>query len=562
MAKKIVIVGGVAAGPKVAARARRVMPDAEITIIEKSKIISYAGCGMPLYVSGHVRKLDELVSTSYGAIRNEDFFLNEKGVTVLTGTEALSIDRENKKVLMKNLATGVEASIEYDQLALATGSTAIIPPIEGLNLKKVFKLYHPDDAVAIKEFLEKEDVSAPVIIGSGLIGMETADALVGKKLFPTVVELREQILPGILDPEMAATLKTHLEDIGMEFALEHKVLKLEGDEEGNVTGVVTDQGTIDADMVLVAVGVRPNVELARKAGLTIGETGAIAVNEFMQTSDPNIYSAGDCVECTNIITDRKVFVPLASTANKQGRVVADNIAGKKATFKGILGTAVLEMAGINIGRTGLSEQQAIAAGYEIATAVNASHDRTHYHNKHGQMLFKIISDAKTGRILGAQGLGKGDVIKRIDVMAATITFGGTLEDFYNIDLGYAPPFSTPIDMAAHTANTVRNKIEGLTATVSAKELKEMLERGDDFVLLDVRTKQGYQSRHIEDKRVVLIPLHELRYRLSEIPKDKEIVALCAMGARSYEAACTLKGAGFSDVKYLEAGFEGWPYDYD
>jgi NADPH-dependent 2,4-dienoyl-CoA reductase/sulfur reductase-like enzyme/rhodanese-related sulfurtransferase len=562
LSKKIVIVGGVAAGPKVAARARRVMPDAEITVIEKSNIISYAGCGMPLYVSGHVRKLDELVSTSYGAIRNKDFFLNEKGVKVLTGTEALSIDRENKKVLMKDLATGVESYIEYDQLVLATGSTPINPPIEGLNLKKVFKLYHPDDAVALKEFLENADVEMPVIIGSGLIGMETADALVGKKLFPTVVELREQLLPGILDPEMAASLKTKLEDMGMEFALEHTVQKLEGDEDGNVTGIVTDKGTIDADMVLVAVGVRPNVELARKAGLTIGETGAIAVNEFMQTSDPDIYSAGDCVENTNIITGRKVFVPLASTANKQGRIVADNIAGKKSMFKGILGTAVLEIGGINIGRTGLSEQQALDAGFEIATAVNANHDRTHYHNKHGQMILKIISDAKTGRLLGAQGLGKGDVIKRIDVLAAAITFGATLEDFYNIDLGYAPPFSTPIDMAAHTANTVRNKIDGLTASVSARELKEKLERGDDFVLLDVRTQQGYQSRHIEDKRGMLIPLHELRYRLSEIPKDKEIVVLCAMGGRSYEAACTLKGAGYNDVKYLETGFEGWPYDYD
>ncbi|WP_066637603.1 FAD-dependent oxidoreductase [Desulfolucanica intricata] len=560
--KKVVIVGGVAAGPKVAARVRRVLPNAEITIIERSKIISYAGCGMPLFIAGRVNKLDELVSTSYGAIRNEDFFLQEKGVIVLTGTEAVSINRDKKQVITKNLDTGAESELDYDKLVLATGSTPITPPIEGLNLKKVFRLYHPDDAVAIKEFIEKENVDAPVIIGSGLIGMESAEAFMGKMLFPTVVELRDQILPGILDPEMSATLKTKLEDMGMEFKLSHNVLKLEGDEEGNVIGVVTDQGTIDADMVIVAVGVRPNVELARQAGLDIGETGAIAVNEFMQTSDPDIYAAGDCVENVNIITGRKVYVPLASTANKQGRVVADNIAGKKVSFKGILGTSVLEVNGINIGRTGLSEQQARDLGYKVETAINASHDRTHYHPKHGQVILKIISDAETGRILGAQGIGQGDVIKRIDVLAAAITFKATLEDFFNIDLGYAPPFSTPIDIAAHASNILRNKLEGLADSISAKELQEKLERGDDFVLLDVRTLQGYKSRHIEDKRVQLVPLHELRNRLDEIPKDKEIVTICAMGTRSYEALRTLKGAGFNNVKYLEAGFEGWPYDYD
>jgi rhodanese-related sulfurtransferase len=345
----------------------------------------------------------------------------------------------------------------------------------------------------------------------------------------------------------------------VEFRFGQKVTRIKGDEDGNVTGVVTDEEELDGQMVVVAVGVRPNVELAKQAGLEIGKTGAISVNEYLQTSDPDIYALGDCVENTHLITGEKVYVPLASTANRQGRVVGDNVTGGSSTFPGILGTGVLHVMEYNVGRTGLGEKQARDHGYSVITATNNTFDRTHYHPEHGMLMMKYIIDEKTGRLLGAQGQGLGDVIKRIDVLATAITFGATVDQIANLDLGYAPPFSTPIDVAQHTANIARNKMCGLAQCIGAQELKQKMETGDDFVILDVRTEEQFNTRHLKDDRVKLVVLGDLREKIEEIPRDKEIVVICALGTRSYEALRTLKGAGFDDVKYLEAGLQGWPY---
>jgi len=557
---RIVIIGGVAAGPKVAARARRLMPDAEITIIERGRLISYAGCGMPFYVGGQVKDFNQLFATSYGVIRDEHYFMNEKGVKVLTRTEARSIDRQKKEVTIVNLDTGETGTIPYDKLVLATGSTPFVPPIPGLDLKGVHRLNHPDDARKIVEQLD--GVNEAVIVGAGLIGMEAMEALLRRKIFVSVVELKEQILPGVLDPDLAAVLAFRLEEEGVEFHLGRKVMRLEGDEEGRVCRVVTDGGTLDAQMVIVAVGVRPNVELARAAGLTIGETGAIAVNEYLQTSDPDIYAVGDCVENLHLVSGRKVYIPLASTANRQGRVAGDNLAGRKSRFKGVLGTSVLKVSGWNVGRTGLGEQQARELGYDVLTALNATHDRTHYYPGHDNLLIKLVVDKKSRKLLGAQAIGGGDVIKRIDVVATALYFGASVDDLFNVDLGYAPPFNTPIDPVQHGANIARNKADGLARTISARELMEKLERGDDFVLLDVRTPEQYAYRHIEDERVMLVTLGDLRRRIEEIPRDKEIVTLCALGVRAYEAMRILTGAGFKDVKFLEGGLQAWPYELE
>ena len=558
---KIVIIGGVAAGTKTAARARRRDAGADITIIEKDKYISYAGCGMPFYLSGQVREFNQLFTTSYGVARNEDYFESERGITVLTGTEALAIDRAGKKVEVKNLATGEQSFIEYDKLVLATGSTPMIPPIEGLDLEGVFRLNHPEDALAIKEAIDS-GVGEAVVVGAGLIGMEAVDALLRIKIFPTVVEFREQVFPGLLDPDLAEVVKLRLEEGGIELLLGRKVLKVEGNEDGKAAAVITDQGRIETEMVIVAVGVRPNVKLAKEAGLTIGETGAISVNEYLETNDPDIYALGDCVESTHLISGRKVYIPLASTANRQGRVAGDNVTGGRSTFKGVLGTAMAEVLHINIGRTGLSEEQARSLGYDVVTSLNPTFDATHYHPRHGKIFLKAIADRETGRVLGAQGFGPGEVAKRIDVFAAAMTFGATLEDVAGIDTGYAPPFNTPIDPLHHTVNIIRNKIEGLAVGITADQLKEKFDRGDDFVFLDVRTEQQFNHRHIGDKRVVLVPLGELRKRVAEIPRDKEIVTSCVLGVRAYEAMRILKGAGFKDVRFLEGSLEAWPYELD
>lgn len=560
MSQKIVIIGGVAAGPKAAARARRVAPDAEITIIEKGGLISYAGCGMPFYLSGEVQKFNHLFETTYGVIRNEEYFWREKGCRVITRTEAKSIDREKKEVQVENLETGEKYALPYDKLVLATGAEPFVPPIEGLDLKGVFKLNHPDDAQKIKEYLGDMEGGEAVIVGAGLIGLETADALMKLHMFCTVVELQNQILPVMLDEDMARVLAKKLTDQGIEFLLGTKVLKLAGDEEGNVTTVVTNDGEIDAELVVVSVGVRPKVDLARQAGITIGATGAIEVNEYLQTNDPDIYALGDCAETTHLVSQKRMFLPMATYANRQGRVVGDNLAGGKSVFSGVLGTSVLHTMGFNVGRTGLGEKQARELGFDIVTAVNHAFDRTHYHPDHGLVLMKLITEAGSGRILGAQALGAGDAVKRIDVVATAISMGATVEQLAEVDLGYAPPFSTPIDLATHTANIVRNKVAGLAKTITVDEVKAKMDRGDDMVLLDVRTEPQFKMRHLKDDRVKLVVLGDLREKLDEVPRDKEIIAICALGTRSYEALRTLMGAGFTNVKYMEGGLQAWPYE--
>ncbi len=560
MSQKIVIIGGVAAGPKAAARARRVAPDAEITIIEKGALISYAGCGMPFYLSGEVQKFNHLFETTYGVIRNEEYFWREKGCRVITRTEAKSIDREKKEVHVENLESGEKYAVPYDKLVLATGAEPFVPPIEGLDLKGVFKLNHPDDAQKIKEYLGDMEGGEAVIVGAGLIGLETADALMKLHMFCSVVELQNQILPVMLDEDMARVLAKKLTDQGIEFLLGTKVLKLEGDEEGNVTTVVTDNGEVDAELVVVSVGVRPNVDLARRTGITIGATGAIEVNEYLQTNDPDVYALGDCAETTHLVSQKKMFLPMATYANRQGRVAGDNLTGGKSVFSGVLGTSVLHTMGFNIGRTGLGEKQARELGFDIVTAVNHAFDRTHYHPDHGLVLMKLITEAGSGRLLGAQALGVGDAVKRIDVVATAITMGATVEQLAEVDLGYAPPFSTPIDLATHTANIVRNKVAGLAKTITVDEVKAKMDRGDDMVLLDVRTEPQFKMRRLKDDRVKLVVLGDLREKLDEVPRDKEIIAICALGTRSYEALRTLIGAGFTNVKYMEGGLQAWPYE--
>ncbi|MCG8402827.1 MAG: FAD-dependent oxidoreductase [Firmicutes bacterium] len=560
MSARIVIIGGVAAGPKAAARARRVAPDAEITIIERGGLISYAGCGMPFYLSGEVQKYNHLFETTYGVIRDEEFFWREKGCRVLTRTEAKSIDRAKKEVHVENLENGSKYAIPYDKLVLATGASPFVPPIEGLDMKGVYKLNHPEDALQIKEYLGDTEGGEAVVIGAGLIGLEAADALMKLHMFCSVVEMQNQVLPGMLDEDMAGLLAKKLSDQGIEFYLGTRVLKLEGDEKGGVASVVTDKGTIDAEMVIVAVGVRPNVELARQAEINIGETGAISVNEYLQTSDPDIYALGDCAETTHRLSGKKVFLPMATYANRQGRVAGDNLAGGKSVFGGVLGTAVLHTMGFNIGRTGLGEKQARDLGYKVITAVNHAFDRTHYHPHHGLVLMKLVTEDGTGRLLGAQALGLGDAVKRIDVVATAISTGATVDQLAEADLGYAPPYATPIDLAAHTANIVRNKVAGLARTVTTAELKEKMDRGDDMVILDVRTEPQYKMRHLKDDRVKLVVLGDLREKITEIPRDKEIIVICALGTRSYEALRTLKGAGYEKVKFMEGGLQAWPYE--
>jgi NADPH-dependent 2,4-dienoyl-CoA reductase/sulfur reductase-like enzyme/rhodanese-related sulfurtransferase len=560
MGRRIVIIGGIATGPKAAARARRLDPDAEITIIERGGLFSYAGCGIPFYIEGLIEDLPSLLCTARGVIRDDDYFEMEKDIKALCWTEATKINRDEKTITVRGVESGDEYDIPYDKLVLAVGASPIIPRMEGSDLKGVHRIHTPLDADSIRKELEAGQ-SSVAIIGGGLIGMEVCGAFVSRGCQVTVLEMMDRLVPTLLDEDIALLLEKYLRGNGVDVRKGSRVVRLLGDGSGRVAGVETADGQrVEADLVVMAIGVRPNVELAKGAGLTIGETGAIAVNEFLQTSDPDIYAGGDCVENTCMITGRKIYVPLGSTANKHGRVIGDNVTGRSTKFPGVTSTAVFKVLDYNIGTTGLNSRDAEKYGYNLVASVAPRGERAHYYPDSKSIIVKMIADRETSKLLGAQVIGPGEGVKRIDVVASVLRFGGGVKDVADLDLGYAPPFSTAIDPVAHAANIIRNKIEGLAHGISSTGLKSRLGDDGDFVLLDVRTHGEVEREPFKDPRVVHIPVQELRRRHEELPRDKEIITFCRTSVRAYEAERILKGRGFQDVKFLDGSLKAWPFD--
>ncbi len=548
----IVIIGGVACGPKAAARARRRDPNAKITIIERGQFVSYAGCGLPYYVGGSVPDLDGLSATTYGVVRDSDYFATVKGTELRLGTTAEAIDCGAKTVTVRPTEGGDPEEIGYDKLVIATGAEPFMPPIEGIELDRVLSLHVPGDAVRMRELIEAEEVDHVVIVGAGRTGLETAEALFNQAVDVTIVELADQVLPTTLDADMAQLLVSQLPKGAATLRLGEKVQRLEGSD-GRVTKVVTGHDAIACDMVLMAVGVRPNVELARQAGLEIGPTGAIVVDDHCRTSDPNVYAGGDCVESLHRVTGERVFAPLGSVANRHGRVIGDNITGADATFPGVVGTGILKTLGINVAATGLTEGGARKHGYDIETCLVPAHDYAHYYPGGKSFVGKLVVDRATRKVLGAQFVGPGEVAKRVDVIATAITFGATVDDVAELDLAYAPPFSTAIDAVAHAANAVRNKLDGLAKSMGPGEVREKIAAGEPMVVLDVRESREVEASAVGNGEVLAVPLSELRSRLGELPKDKPIVCLCPMGIRAYEASMILRGAGLEHAVYADGG---------
>jgi len=560
MSKKVVIIGGVATGPKAAARFRRLDPTADITIVERDDIVSYAGCGTPYYVKGDIAEFNELIETPVGTPRDAAFFRNVKNITVLTRTLAERVDRERKVVSIVNLDTNEHRELPYDKLVLATGGTPILPPFPGVDLKRVFTLRSPHDGAAIRDAINSGKVKKAVIVGAGLIGLEMCEALAARGIEVTIVEMFQHVLPGLLDIEPATFVGRHMKAQGIRTIMGEKVTGLEGDHLGNVKRVITDKQSIETDMVVVAVGVRPNDQLARAAGLKVAKKGGILVNEYMQTSDPDIYAGGDCVLCKHLISGETVYVPLGSTANKHGRVIGTNLAGGRETFPGIVGTAVVKHCDFNIGRTGLSETKARELGYDVVTALAPAPDHAHYYPGAKVILVKLIADARTRRVLGIQVVGPGEAVKRVDVVATALCTGATVDDLAYLDLGYAPPYSGALDHVIHAANIIRNKLDGIAKAISPIEVKAKMDAGEDFVFLDVRGPAEYEAMRIEDPRVKLIPLGKLRSSLDQLPKDKEIITFCKISLRGYEAQRILEGAGFEHVRFMDGGVIAWPYE--
>jgi NADPH-dependent 2,4-dienoyl-CoA reductase/sulfur reductase-like enzyme/rhodanese-related sulfurtransferase len=556
---RIVVIGGVACGPKAAARARRLSPETEISIVDRGPYISFAGCGLPYYVGGTVKQLEELWTTKFAIPRDSKYFKDVKNIDVRTLTEAISINRDEKTVKLRNLANGEESDLEYGQLVLATGASPASPPIVGLGLERVFHLHSPSEAAAIRELIEADEIDHAVVIGAGSIGIESVESFFAHAVDVTVIERMEQIMPGLLDPDMATCLTWEMRKNDIEILTSEKVIRLESTEDGKVSKVITDKREIETDMVLLAAGVRPNVALAKDAGLEIGETGAIAVNECMQTSDKSIFAGGDCVECNHRLTGNKIYAPLGSTANKHGRIIGSNLAGESEQFPGVLGTSILKSLGINIAKTGLTAAECARDNIDYIETLTPSEDCAHYYPGGKRFLIKLIADRSSQKLLGAQLLGPGDVSKRIDVIASMMTFGATLKDISDLDLSYSPPFSTAVDALAQAANHTRNRIKGTAQAVTGEYLKEKTETSEDFVILDVRQPEEFKKSRIENDRVLNIALTELRAAVKDTFQDKEIIIICKTGLRSYEACRTLRESGLLNVKYLEGGLIMWEY---
>ena len=550
---KVVIIGGVAAGPKVASRIVRLIQDAEITIVEKGEFLSYAGCGLPYYISGVVKTQKELMTTPVGTVRDTAFFQKVKNVKILNHTEATEVDSKNRIVTIKK-ADGSIDSLSYDKLVFATGATPVSPPISGIGLNNIFSLKGIEDAEAIKAKLANQKALDAVIVGGGLIGVEVAEAFTQMGCRVSIVEALPQIL-SILDEDMIVPVQKHFESKGVKILTNTKVIEFKGLDK--VEKVITDKGELPADIVIMAIGVKPNISLAQRAGIKLGKTGAIAVNKQMLTSDPNIYAAGDCAEKKHLITEHPCYVPLGSTANKEGRVAANSICDIDDSFNGILGSAICKVFDFTVARTGLSEKEARSAGYNVVTALAPAPDKPHFMPTAKLLLLKLIADRKTGRILGAQGTGGGDVDKRVNIIATGLTMGMKLDQLSNLDLCYAPPYSPAVDNIITAGNILRNKIDGLMEGISSKEVKELFDNNTDFTFLDCRSPKEVEQMSIDGS--VNMPLGTVRSRLDTLDKNRPIVTFCKISLRGYEAALILKKAGFKSVKVMDGGVLMWPY---
>ncbi len=559
MGKKIVVIGGVACGPKAACRVKRLDPSAEVVLLEKGEEISYGACGLPFYLEGLVPDVKELTTTPVGVVRDVNFFKAVKGVDILLNTEAISIDRKKKQVMTKNTKDGTEGVISYDKLVLATGSIPVRPPIPGIDLDGIYCLKTLNDGVRLKKAMEQAPGKNAVVIGAGLIGMECLEPLLKAGFSVHVVEKLPFVLPALLDEEMAVPLMKHLQSKGVQLHCGDGVVRFDGD--GRVNKVVTEKTEIDADLVLLAIGFRPNTKLAQDAGLDVGPMG-IRVDAHLRTSDPDIYAGGDCVESYSVVTGKPAYAPMGSTANKHGRIIGNNLAGWNSTFSGICGTGVCNILGFNVARTGITERDAKHEGLEVLTSLCPAPDKPHYMKDAKLIHLKMVAERYSGRLLGVQILGPGEVLSRVDTAAAILKARGTVDDIFETDMAYAPPYSPALDNLIVAANVIQNKRDGLIRAYSPAQVKDKLEKGEDFIFLDVRTPKELEQMRLPYENVVHIPLGMVRKKAEDLPRDKEIVCLCKISLRGYEAAKILEAEGFDSDKIwlLDGGLLAWPYE--
>jgi NADPH-dependent 2,4-dienoyl-CoA reductase/sulfur reductase-like enzyme/rhodanese-related sulfurtransferase len=556
---RVVVIGGSAAGPKAASRARRLDENAEITIIQKSPDLSMASCGYPYYIGGFFDDRSQLLCSPAGVVRDTNFFWKAKRIVTRVNTEVTSINRADKKVSFRNLLTGEASELEYDKLIIATGATPRKPQLPGIDLDGVTTLQSMQDADFLRKVRDEGKIKKAVVIGGGLIGIETCEALHLAGVDITLVEQLPQLL-SFLDPQMARLVERYIKSKA-NLILNNGVSEFIG-ENGKLTAVKLRDGiVIPCELAVVAIGVVPNTKLAKDAGLETGARGGIIVNPYMQTVDSNIYAVGDCVEIPNLITGSNVHAPYGDLANLQGRVAGENvILGNVATFPGTIQTGICKVFEYGVGSTGLNEQNALNNGIDdVEVVVNASLDKPGF-MKGALLITKLVVRKSNGSIIGAQVLGLGDVSKQLAIWAMAIKGKLTVEDMVNADLPYAPPYSLAIDHSIATAHIMQNKLRHLFKGISAEHLKEKIDENEKPFFLDVRNPAEYEQMRIGIGET-LIPLGQLRDRLSELPVDKntEIVTWCKISLRGYEAALILQANGYTNVRVLEGGIMAWPY---
>jgi NADPH-dependent 2,4-dienoyl-CoA reductase/sulfur reductase-like enzyme/rhodanese-related sulfurtransferase len=558
--RRIVVIGGSAAGPKAAAKARRIDNNAEVVILQKDADLSMASCGYPYYVGGCFDDRNMLLCTPTGVTRNPQFYLNAKDIEAQVNTEVTAIDRNRHAISYRNTLSGETGEMTYDKLIIATGSVSQMPPVPGIGLSGIKALHSMEDADFLRKIADDGKVKKAVVVGGGLIGIETCEALQLAGIEITVIELLPQLLT-FLDWELAKLIENHVKSKGANVITDNGIAEFLG-ENGKLAAVKLKNGTeLPCEMAVVAIGVRPNVKLAREAGLKIGETGGVEVDAYMQTSDPDIYAVGDCIETVHRITGKKVLAPYGDLANLQGRAAGENAASENVvTFPGTIQTGICKVFDYAAGSTGLSESAARRLNYEdIVTVINTSPDKPGF--MEGKLLVtKLVADAKTGRILGAQCVGPGNVSKQIAQWAMAIQGHLTVEDIINADLPYAPPFSLAIDHFIATAHIMQNKMKGRMKGISSIEVHNKVSHGEDPFLIDTRGPDEFEEMRLGIGER-LIPLGALRKRLNELPEDKEkeIICFCKISLRGYEAALVLEGHGWKNVKVMEGGLMAWPY---
>lgn len=531
---KVLVIGGVAAGTKTAAKLKRENRDLDVTLITKGENISYAGCGLPYYVGGVIENKSDLI------VNTPKSFSDLTQVEVKTGVEALSIDRDKKIVNAINLNNNEEVKFNYDKLVIATGADPVKPPIEGIDLEGVYYMRTPNDAIAVREVVETDNIKRAVVVGGGFIGLEVAENLHEMGVKTTLVEAMDHIMPGF-DDEVCSYVEDELMENGIMVLTGERLISIEGDNK--VKKVRTDKRAMKADMIVMAVGIRANTKIASDCGLELETNKTIKVNEYMQTNDEDIYAVGDCVTVKNILSGKPTWSPMGSSANKEGRCVAKTISGEKTPFNGVLGTGIVKLLNLNAARTGLTEKDAKDSGYEVESVIVPIDDKAHYYPDSKMIIIKLIADKNSKRVLGAQIFGEGNVDKQIDIVATAITFNATISDLQNLDLAYAPPFSTAIHPLGHVANVILNKIDGAVKIV---RYNDFIENQEDYKLADVNKTSQLEG-------IPFIDLATLNGKLDGFDYDDKILLVCARGKRAYLAYNRMKHFGYKDVQILEGG---------